>query len=851
MKDVCVVDPNFVICWYYNQYVKKTTTPLKIQNRRMDTFIKGVNEIIVAKMKDEGFGVSELAKEMNISRTTLHRKIKSGTGQSVSQLIRDTRLKRALELLENEPLTVAEAAYMTGFRSATYFSKCFREKFGYPPVEAIKQTVDSKDLGNSNDHEIFPETAKILNHFPIETTSFIGRDQEIVVLIDLIRKHRIVTLTGPGGCGKTRLACRITSTLVREYPDGIWFVNLASLQTADLVVKQLMTTLGLSEIPEKDMMKIVEESIRDKRLLILLDNCEHLLITCAEITRRLIESVPGLTMVVTSREALNIKGEKVWIVPSLTLVDPEDSNEVDQVISSESVRLFTDRAKLNNPSFKLSARNAPTISTICRKVDGMPLAIELVAGRTRHMDAMTMLERLSDRLDRIPSMDPGIVKRHRTIQAAIEWSYNLLTEEEKNLFRKLSVFSGGFDLIDAETICTNESMNGGKILDLLTQLVEKSMIQTFYTPERQLRYKLLVTLQSYGTAILADNGEEEEIRMSHLEYYKRKAKYAYEEQFESQSTWSDWLEKERDNLVSALNWAESNATKTFAEFASYLSWFWRLKADLLMGMNYLKRALPESFDSPEIHARILLGLGLLTWTSGDSQGAVSYMHKSIEIWRNLELQSEIAIALSEISEPLLHSGERDASAKYSAEALELARKLGIPGLINHCLIYYCTVLVHTKQYDEGEPLVEELLLASEEMGHIYGIETGLHLFGDCAVGRKDYKEGEKRYAMAVETSLKYGNMIYVAFDVQGVAFALAGQGRYAKAIRLDAAAREMFKKIGITIDGMVIFWDEWIETYIESAKKKVGKELVLQYRQEGINMGPERAVEYALDLKKD
>ena len=821
------------------------------RTKRDGSFIKSVNEIVSVHLIYESFGVSELASRMNMSRTTLHRRISSITDQSVSRFIRKARLNKALELLKNESLTVAEAAYSTGFRSATYFSKCFRETFGYPPAEVKKRTFDETALEAHNESVTSEEDPGRLNNIPIETTSFIGRDFEIVSLVDLIQKHRIVTLTGPGGCGKTRLACRVSSELAKEYPDGIWFVNLASLETADLVAKQLMTTLGLSETPAKDMVKIVEESIREKRLLILLDNCEHLLITCAEISRRLIEAAPGLTMIVTSREALNIKGEKVWIVPSLTLADPAVSNEVDRAISSEAVRLFTDRARLNNPRFELSAKNASAISTICQKVDGMPLAIELLASRTRHMDALTMLDRLSERFDRIPSMDPGIVERHRSIQAAIDWSYNLLTEEEKTLFRRLSVFSGGFDLIDVEGICASESLNEEKIQDLFSQLVEKSMIQTFYTPDRQLRYKLLVTLQNYGSNLLTVKGELEDIRMRHLEYFRRKAKDAYEEQFDFQSKWADWLEREKENLVSALNWAESNSTETFAEFASYLTWFWRLKADLLMGINYLKRALDARDDTTEVHARILLGLGLLTWTSGDSQGAVSYMRNSIEIWRTLEIQSELAIALSEISEPLLHSGERDASAKCSEEALELARELRIPGLINHCLIYYCTVLVHTKQYDKGEPLVEELLLASKELENIYGIETGLHLYGDCAVGRKDFIEGEKRYAMAVETSLKHGGMIYVAFDTQGVAFALAGQGRYDKAIRLDAAAREQFKNLGIQVDGMVGFWDEWIELYLESAKKKVGKELALQYQLEGIDMGLECAVEYALDFDKD
>lgn len=823
----------------------------KIQNKRQDSFIKGVMELFDLNMKDEGFGVSELASKMNISRTTLHRRIKSASGQSVSQFIRNARLNKALEFLTNESLTVAEAAYMTGFRSATYFSKCFHDYFGYPPVEVKKGNFDESVLGDFKEGDSSEDLRSLLHSFPVQTTSFIGREKEIGIIIDLIVKHRIVTLTGTGGCGKTRLACEVAALLVKDYPDGLWFVDLAPLESEELVVKQLMTTLGLTEAPGRDMMDIVVDSIRDKNLIILLDNCEHLLRTCAELAKCLIEAAPGLSLLATSREAFNINGEKVWIIPSLSMADPTKVIDIEQAERSEAVRLFIDRARMNNQGFELVEKNAATVSTICHKLDGMPLAIELVSCRTRHMDTITMLDRLSERFDSLPSLDPGTTGRHRTIEAAIDWSYNLLLEDEKKLFRQLSVFAGGFNLNALEEVCSNENMQGERILDLLSQLVEKSMIQTVYRPGQQMRYKLLETLHRYASNLLIEKGEAEVARLRHLEYFIRMAENAYEEQFQAQSKWANRLDAERDNLLSALNWSEYNSLENFVELASSLTWYWRVKSELSTGLDYGKRALAKTTGLSKPHARALLGLGLLTWGSGDSQTAVNYMHKSLEIWRKLEIPVEIAIALSEISEPLLHSGEPETSLKYSEEGLEIARKLGNPGLINHCLIYYCINLVHTKQYEKGKPLVEELLLSSEKLENIYGIESAIHLIGDCTVGMKDFKEGEKRYAQGIETSLKYGGIAYVTFDIQGVAFALAGQGRWAKAIRLDAAAREQFKELGMEVDGMVGFWDEWIDTYIEGAKKEVGKELTLQYQREGIKMGLKRAVEYALDFNKD
>jgi len=825
---------------------------MEIQNKREDAFIKRVNEIIANNMKDERFGVSELAGRMNMSRKTLYRRIQSATGKSVSQFIRNARLDKAMKLLKNDPLTVAEAAYLTGFGSATYFSKCFRDYFGYPPVEVTRQILDGSYLEDQEkEGDASEDNTSRMHNFPVQTTSFIGREKEMTIVRALIQSKRMVTLTGAGGCGKTRLACEVVPQLIEDYPDGAWFVDLAPVKTDDHVAKQLMNTLGLSEVPGAELMKTLEEGIRNRKLLILLDNCEHLLTTCADIAHRLVRSVPELSLVATSREALNIQGEQIWIIPSLTLVDPVTVDSIEQAQSSEAVKLFTERSRLNNPGFELVEKNASTVSSICHKVDGLPLAIELVASRTRYMDTLTMLERLSERFDRIPSLDPGIIERHKTIEAAIDWSYNLLSVDEKALFRRLSVFTGGFDLVAAEEICSKESVTREGILDLLSQLVEKSMIQAVYTPDRRMRYKLLETLQRYGSNELAESGETKETRKKHLEFFVRMSEKACEEQFEAQEKWVGWLEKERDNLLSALNWAESNSPDRLAELAGLLSWFWRQKADFSLGIGYLERGLASNSGSSKTTARSLFGLGLLTWQTGDSQRAVDYMYKSLEIWRKLGIPREIANTLAEISEPLLHSGEEDASLKLSEEAVKIAREVGSPGLINHCLLYYSVVLVHTKQYEKGEPLVEELLFSSRSLENIYGIETALHLHGDCAVGRKAYKEGEKRYANGIETSFKYGNLSYVAFDTQGVAFALSGQGRYAKAIRLDAAARELFKEIGMTVDGMVGFWDEWIETYIEGAKKKLGKSRTMQCQEEGIKMGFEKAVEYAMDLHLD
>ena len=822
-----------------------------ILSKRDDSFIKHINEIIAVNMKNEGFGVSELAGKMNMSRSNLHRKVKSETGISVSQFLRNTRLTKSLELLQEASLTVAEAAFMTGFRDAAYFSRCFRNYFGYPPVEAKKRLFDESDIETKHTGEDSDGPASLLNNFPTQTTSFIGRKKEIGTIIDLIEKHRIVTLTGIGGCGKTRLACEVAKYLGKDFCDGIWFVDLANVETNELVSKQVLTAFELSEIPEKDRLDIVVEKIRNDQLLILMDNCEHLISTCAETAYKLIKSVPGLSLLITSREALNVKGERVWTIPSLTLTGTSAKIDVAEAEQSEAVNLFADRARMSNPGFELVEKNVSTVSTICHMLDGIPLAIELVASRIRYMASITLLNRLSKQFDSLPSLDPGTVERHRTMQAAIEWSYNLLSEEEKALFRRLSVFTGGFDLGAVEEICVSEFLPEDKMLDLLSKLVDKSMIQTVYQPGQEMRYRLLETLQRYASSMLEEKGELEETRKKHLEYFTKMAAKAYQEQFESMSIWVPTLRQEDSNLVSALNWAEQKSPEEFRLLAGYLPWYWVFASNLLSGKEYLEKALSRGPEETEAYARNLYGLGYLTFYFKDIETVLKLLLESTSLWQRLKNPFEEAVVLSLLSMCHQQLKEFKESFSYSEQSLELARLVGKPGLINHALTYLCVAMVHSSQFTEALPYVEELLASSENLNQTSGMMAARHLHSDCALGLNDFVEAEKRYGYATQTAYEVGMLFQSYADLQGIAFALSGQERWAKSLRINAMAIKMFKSIGVEILGIWPLWDGFIDTYIAGARKAVGKEIAEQYEKEGIAMNFERALEYALDFSSD
>jgi len=711
--------------------------------------------------------------------------------------------------------------------------------------ETITENLTSKEIISTKDEK------RELHNLPAQLTNFIGRGKEMQVVRELIIEHRLVSLIGAGGCGKTRLAIEVAAKLVGDYEDGVWFVDLAPVTSEDLVAKEITEALKIQEVPNQPFVDTIIEKIKNKNLLILLDNCEHLVKACAEIAAKLIQAVPGLNILATSREALCIKGEQVWRVPSLTLIDPKTIVDLEHAKDSEAVMLFADRARLNNPEFELETANVNEVATICNKLDGIPLALELVASRVRHMNTHMILERFADRFDKFSSSDPGTSIRQQTLHATIEWSFNLLSENEKILFARLAVFSGGFDIESVEEVCFDDQLTPETILDELSRLVDRSMIYTVNAADQSMRYSMLETLRQFAQQKLQSQNEEEETKKRHLQYYLKMAEQSYEEQFDRQLKWVNKLEIEHDNMMAALNWAESFSPDNFVKLSGTLHWFWRYNYHLTTGQDYLEKALSIDIGKTNAYGRAAFGLGYILWYLGGGPRSMDLMGEGVGILRQSDNQQEIAYVLATLSAFQASAEEYDKSVKGVERSLNLARKTGRPGIINHCMQMSCQVYVHSRKYDKGRPLCEELLVSSEKLEHQYGIIGARHLLSDCALGERNFIEAEKLYGLALETALKYNNAFQGGAELQGVAFAISGQSRWTKSIRINAAAREHFKKIGVSIEGLIKFWDEWIETYIGGAEEKLGKEMTLKLEEEGIAMGFDKAVEYALDFEKD
>ncbi|MFC2128646.1 helix-turn-helix domain-containing protein [Bacteroidota bacterium] len=810
-------------------------------------FTRQLNEILDSNIQNERFGVSELASEMNMSRSNLHRRIKSATGDSVSQYLRKVRLNKAMELLKEQSFTISEVAFAVGFGSVSYFSKCFREHFGYPPGQVDSYPEDNEEIHLKGDQEV------VIKNFPVQTTSFIGRENEINTILDLVKEHRIVSLIGTGGCGKTRLACEVVSKLEKEYKDGIWFVSLAPVESAELVVKEFMSTLEITEVPGKDMMEVIIERISEKKLLILLDNCEHLLSACALLSANLIQSVPALSIIATSREALNIKGEKVWLIPPLSLVDPASVVDVEYTNRSEAVRLFADRALLNNPEFKLVKENVKEVATICQKVDGIPLAVELVASRTKYMDVKTMKGRFDGRLAEIPSMDPGVIERHKTLQATIEWSYNLLKDDEKTLFRSLSIFAGGFDLDAVEEVCAGEYLPKERIFDMFPRLIDTCLVQTVYTDNREMRYTLLETLRQFGMKILTDKNEKEEISKKHLEYFTGISEQAYDERMSKQAYWMGKIHLEHNNTLAALRWAELHVPEKFQRLTANLSWFWGRSNNYSMAIEILERAIAINFEDKETRARMNYGYGSLLISSCEFQKGLTMMEQGLSLFTELKNKKEQALILGTLSDYTYGLGDNEGGMKYAQEGYELALELNDPSVETYCMSFVIFGLVVSKKTKEARPMIKKALKMAEELENLYVVFFSHHMLGDCALMDGFYHESEQEYGKGIETTLKSGDVFYTCVDMLGVAMSVAGLGRNAKALRLNAAATEIAQLHGFWVPEEIelVFWQECIKKLIVGTREKLGEELTNQYEEEGRAMSFDEAVKYALNFEID
>ena len=424
------------------------------------------------------------------------------------------------------------------------------------------------------------------NNLPRQLTSFIGREKEIAEVKRLFSTAYLVTLTGSGGAGKTRLALQVVADMVEGYPDGVWLAALAPIADPALVPKTVATAVGVPEQPGRDMTDTLLDALRPKALLLVLDNCEHLLAACRDLAAALLRTCPHLRILATSREGLGMPGETLWRVPSLSV--PEDIRHPlppEELVLYDAVRLFVDRAVAITPSFAVTYETAPAVARVCQRLDGIPLAIELAAARVKVLAVEQIAARLDDRFRLLTGGSQLVLPRHQTLRGAIDWSYNLLLESERVLLRRLSVFAGGWTLEAAESVCAGGSVEAAAILDLLTSLVDKSLVLA-ETKRGEARYRLLETVRQYGNDRLQEAAELTDLQRWHFDWYLGLAERAEPELGgPHEDVWGERLEEEHANLRSALEWGMTQDVngEPVLRLAGALGYFWNRRAHVSEG----------------------------------------------------------------------------------------------------------------------------------------------------------------------------------------------------------------------------------------------------------------------------
>ncbi len=656
---------------------------------------------------------------------------------------------------------------------------------------------------------------KVMGYLPHSLTDLVGREDEREEVMTRLRRSRLVTLTGMGGIGKTRLALEVAREAVGEYTDGVWLVALEALADGERIPAQIASVLGAQEQPGRSLLQSVVEHLRKKRLLLVLDNCEHLLEASARVAQHLLRECEGIRILATSREALGITGETAWAVPCLAVPNPDHlphgQTTLMRVLAGyEGARLFVERAQAVQKSFQLTGGNARAIADICFRLEGLPLAIELAAARVKSITVEQIAARLNNELALLTGGSRTALSRQQTLRATLDWSYTLLSEPERGLLRGLSVFSGGWTLEAAEAIAKDE---GGRmkdednaapihpssfilhplfVLDALTSLVDKSLVVFEAQDAGDGRYRLLEMVRQYAAEKLQASGQAEALRDRHLAWFTVWAEtIAPELRGARQSAWLERLEMDYGNLQAALAWSAADASE--AEWGLRLTgalwWYWKMRGRISEGRQYLGTALNREGVREETEARAtaLNGAGALALNQGDYATTRTFHEESLAIYRKQENKRGMASVLNNLGNLARHRNNSAAAWSLHQESMSLYRQISDKQGIAKSLGNLGNILREQGGYAQAKTLGEESLQIYRELEDEQGLSLTLSSLGNLARLQGDYELARTQLeeSLAIRQRLK---------DKQGIAYTLSNLGGLAYAQGDYPAARALHEE---------------------------------------------------------
>ena len=683
------------------------------------------------------------------------------------------------------------------------------------------------------------------NNLPRHRTRFIGRDRELAECARLLGETRLLTLTGIGGSGKTRLALRLADSMLATFPDGVWLADFAPLVDPANVPATVAAALGAAATADKPIMDTIRERIRGKRVLVLLDNCEHLLGATADLADDLLTADDGVRVIATSREGLGIEGERLFAVRSMS-VPADPRADLRALEASDAVRLFVDRAQAARRDFALGPDNAAAVAEICRRLDGIPLALELAAARVKVLSVEQIRSRLDDRF-RLLTGGRSAVPRQQTLLAAIQWSYEQLSEDEQRLLRRLSVFAGGWTLESATAVAGNDA-DEFAVLDLLTRLVDKSLVLVEQAGGTEARYGMLETVRQYGQERLVEAGEADEVRERHLQEFMRLAELHYDNRFVREEVWNERLTSELDNLRAALSFAREHDSERYLQLVGALGYFWWGRSHIVEGRGHLNAAMAQSSPQPvrRSYARALRAKGMLTAHEGDTTTARDTMQLGLAMWREIGDATEVSNSLAMLGWSQFLASEDESAYLTFDELLRVRIGLGDPALVLQAKVALAQVLVALSRVDEARVMSREIIDHSRKAGDKRAEHSGFHYLADCALIEGNCQESMALYRESLVLANAIGDRIETSFEIEGIAMSLAGLGRHEDAVRLVGATRAEWARHGVNMQ--IRFWDALVQRYITPARAALGSDRAGSAAQAGSEMTFENAVAEALAL---
>src|SRR5690349_2082740 len=690
---------------------------------------------------------------------------------------------------------------LTGLIYAAANLKRFAALFPMLSPGEVEQLYDADPLSSrSGSHPVLPSTADLLHNLPNQPTTLIGRDEELARAREtLLRKDvQIMTFTGPGGTGKTRLSLEVARGLIEHFEDGVFFVQLGDITALDRVIPHIAQQLEVRSAGSQPLLQNLKDYLRDKNMLLLLDNFEQLL-PAAPVVAELLASAPALKVLVTSRILLNLRGEHEVAVLPLDIPNLTDASAIEQLAENASVKLFVERAQAAQSSFALNEANAQVVAQICQRLDGLPLAIELAAARVKILPPQAILNRLTDRLKLLTGGAQDLPARQQTLRNTLDWSYSLLNAQEKTLYARLAVFVGGFMLEDAEAVCNQD--NDINFLEGITSLFNNSLLRQEESTSGEARFRMLETIREYAWERLSASGEIHDMRERHAQYFVgiilKEARSGVSSR--ESTLWLDRLEREHDNIQAALEW--NLMTPAGRELAlsvlATLTWFWYRRGFFNEGRIWTDRLLAASGEEADpLHAAALQMSARMAMWRGDLKNAVAKASESLTLWQRLEDEQKVPMSLMETGVTLINVGKDKEAHSLLKEAEALFREGGVSYFHAITLVHLGNVSLGLGNPEEARDWLNRALPIFKEIGEQWGLSFVLNNLGEVARVQGNYELAYGYYKESETLLRTTGDKGDLARLVHTLGYIAAYKGDPSAAEAQFRESLAMFRKLG-------------------------------------------------------